>query len=69
MRGNGFGLIADVVIGVIGGVGGGYLFQPVASEIGGGMAGRLIAAFGAAMLLLLVIHLLTRRRGGRRVSS
>jgi len=69
MRGNGFGLIGNVIAGVIGGVGGGYLFRTVGAEIGGGIFGAVIVAFGAAMVLLLLIHRITRHRDGGRVWS
>ena len=69
MRGNGFGLLGDMIVGVIGGFVGGYVFPAVGVEVGGGLAGNLIAAFAGAVLLLFVVHLFTGRRGGRRVWS
>lgn len=69
MRGNGFGLIADVIIGVVGGMAGGYLLHSSGAEIGGGLAGGVIVAFAAAVVLLLVVHMITGRRKGRSVWS
>jgi uncharacterized membrane protein YeaQ/YmgE (transglycosylase-associated protein family) len=66
MRGNGFGLLGDIVVGIIGAFLGSYLFGPVAVEIGGGLPGSVIVAFLGAMLLLFVIRLFTGRRAGRR---
>lgn len=66
MRGNGFGLLGDIVVGIIGAVVGSYIFRAVGVEIGGGLIGSVIVAFAGAVLLLFIIRLFTSRRGGRR---
>jgi uncharacterized membrane protein YeaQ/YmgE (transglycosylase-associated protein family) len=54
MKGSGFGLIGDLVIGVIGALIGGFLF-PLLGLSASGFIGSLIAAvFGAIVLLFLV---------------
>ena len=68
MRGHGFGLLGDMVVGVIGAFAGGYVFRAVGLEIGG-LFGSLIVAFGGAVLLLFVVRLFTGRRDGRKVWS
>jgi len=68
MRGNGFGLLGDIVVGVIGAFIGAYLW-PTAIPLGGGLAGRLIVAFIGAVLLLFIIRLFSGRRSGRRLWS
>lgn len=69
MRGHGYGLIGDAIVGIIGAFIGGYLFRSVGGEIGGGIAGSLIVAFLGAVLLLFVLRQLKGRRSGRRLWS
>ena len=69
MRGNGFGLIGDIIVGVIGSFVGGYLLREQGAEIGHGLLGSLIVAFIGALLLLFVVRLFTGRRNGRRLWS
>ena len=65
MRGSGFGLPGDVIVGVIGACIGAYVFRAAGAEIGGGPAGSLIVAFAGAILLLFVIRLVIGRRPSR----
>jgi uncharacterized membrane protein YeaQ/YmgE (transglycosylase-associated protein family) len=61
VSGGGYGLIMDVIIGVIGALIGGWLF----SEFGivpAGHLGSLLTATAGAILLLLVLRLFSRRR-------
>ena len=66
MRGNGFGLVGDVIVGVIGAFIGAYVFRATGAELGVGPAGSLVVAFAGAILLLFVIRLFLGRRSGRR---
>jgi uncharacterized membrane protein YeaQ/YmgE (transglycosylase-associated protein family) len=68
MRGNGFGLLGDIIVGVLGAFIGGYVFRAAGAELGG-LLGSLIVAFGGALLLLFVVRLFTGRRGGRKIWS
>jgi uncharacterized membrane protein YeaQ/YmgE (transglycosylase-associated protein family) len=68
MRGHGFGLLGDIIVGVIGAFLGGYLW-PSGLAFGGGLLGRLIVAFIGAVLLLFVVRLFSGRRAGRRLWS
>lgn len=69
MRGNGFGLLGDAVVGIAGAVAGAYVFRETGAELTNGLVGRgIVAAFGA-ILLLFVVRLFTGRRGGRRLWS
>jgi uncharacterized membrane protein YeaQ/YmgE (transglycosylase-associated protein family) len=67
MKGHGFGLLGDIIVGVIGAFVGGWVFRAVGAEIGGGLAGSLIVAFAGAVLLLFIVRLFTGRRAGRRL--
>jgi len=63
MGGTGYGLIGDIIIGIVGAFVGGWLFSAlgVASPLGG-MAGTILVAFIGAVVLLFLIHLLRRSR-------
>jgi uncharacterized membrane protein YeaQ/YmgE (transglycosylase-associated protein family) len=65
MRGSGFGLLGDVIVGAIGACFGAYVFRATGAEIGGGPAGSLIVALGGALLLLFVIRLFIGNRPTR----
>jgi len=69
MRGNGFGVVGDVIVGVIGAFVGAYVFSATGAELGVGRAGSLIVAFAGAIFLLFVVRLFTARRSGRRRST
>ena len=69
MIGNGFGLIGNSLIGVVGAFSGSYLFGPTGVELGVGSSSTLIVAFAGAILLLFIARLFTGRRSGRRVWS
>jgi len=60
MRGGGFGLIGDLVVGVIGAVLGGYLFGALDIHIGDGLIGGLVTATVGAIVLLFLIRLIKR---------
>ena len=64
MGGTGYGLIGDIIIGIVGAFVGGWLFSAlgVASPIGG-LAGTIFVAFIGAVVLLFILRLI---RGGRR---
>ncbi len=55
----GYGLIADIVIGIAGAFVGGYIFRAAGwSAPWGGLAGTIFVAFVGAIVLLVVIHLI-----------
>ena len=65
MGGTGYGIIGDIIIGIIGAFVGGWLFRAlgVTSPIGG-LPGVILVAFIGAVVLLFVLRLI--RRGTRR---
>jgi len=67
MRGNGFGVLADVAVGIVGAFGGGCLWP--ALPIGNLLAGRMLVAVIGAVVLLVVVRLFSGRRLGRRLWS
>jgi uncharacterized membrane protein YeaQ/YmgE (transglycosylase-associated protein family) len=55
----GYGLVADIVIGIVGAFVGGWIFHAAGwSAPWGGLAGTIFVAFIGAVVLLVVIHLL-----------
>jgi uncharacterized membrane protein YeaQ/YmgE (transglycosylase-associated protein family) len=64
MGGTGYGLIGDIIIGIVGAFVGGWIFSAlgVASPLGG-LAGTILVAFIGAVVLLFLIRLI--RRGTR----
>ena len=63
MGGTGFGIIGDIIIGIVGAFVGGWIFRSlgVASPMGG-LAGVIFVAFVGAMVLIFLLRLI---RGGR----
>jgi uncharacterized membrane protein YeaQ/YmgE (transglycosylase-associated protein family) len=63
MGGTGFGIIGDIIIGIVGAFIGGWIFRSlgVTSPMGG-LAGVIFVAFIGAMVLIFVLRLI---RGGR----
>ncbi len=66
MGGTGYGIVGDIVIGIVGAFVGGWLFSSlgIATPLGG-IAGTIFVAFIGAVVLLFVIRLIKSR--GRRV--
>ncbi len=59
MKGGGFGLLGDIVVGIIGAFVGGWLFG-VLGIFAGGFIGAVITAFVGACVLLFVIRLIKK---------
>ena len=60
VKGGGFGLIGDLVVGVIGAFLGGWLFSTLGASAGGGLLGSIIVATVGAIVLLLIVRLVKR---------
>jgi uncharacterized membrane protein YeaQ/YmgE (transglycosylase-associated protein family) len=55
MKGSGFGLVGDIVIGIVGAVVGGWLLPRLGVFVLGGMLGEVLSAvIGACVVLFLV---------------
>ena len=63
VRGTGFGLIGDVLIGIAGALVASYLFPRLGIHLGAGLVSEIIYSAIGAVLLLLVVRLV--RTGGR----
>ena len=65
MGGTGYGIIGDIIIGIVGAFVGGWLFSQLGvSSPFGGLPGTIFVAFVGAVVLLFVLRLL--RTGTRR---
>ena len=60
MRGSGYGIIGDLVVGVLGALLGGWLFGKLGIAIGSGLIGAIITAFVGAVILVWVLRLMKR---------
>ena len=60
VKGGGYGLIGDLVVGVIGAFLGGFLFSQLGVSVGGGLAGSLVVATIGAIVLLVLVRALKR---------
>ncbi len=60
VKGGGFGLIGDLVVGVIGAFLGGFLFSTLGVSAGGGLIGSIIVATIGAVVLLFLVRLIKR---------
>lgn len=60
VRGGGFGLGGNIVVGIVGAVVGGWLFSFFNISTGGGIIGAILGATIGAVVLLLVLRLVRR---------
>jgi uncharacterized membrane protein YeaQ/YmgE (transglycosylase-associated protein family) len=61
VKGGGFGLIGDLIVGVLGALLGGYLFR-LFGVTTSSMLGSLVTATVGAIVLLLLVRLVARKR-------
>jgi uncharacterized membrane protein YeaQ/YmgE (transglycosylase-associated protein family) len=60
VRGMGFGLIGNIVVGIVGAFIAGWLLPRLGIVIGGGMLGSIINATIGAVVLLVIVGLIRR---------
>jgi len=61
VKGGGFGLIGDIIVGIVGGLLAGWLSAHVLNiSIGSGIIGQIITSAIGAIILLLIIRLVKR---------
>ena len=64
MGGTGYGIIGDIIIGIVGAFVGGWIFRQLgATAPFGGLAGVIFVAFIGAVVLLFILRLIRRGRG------
>jgi uncharacterized membrane protein YeaQ/YmgE (transglycosylase-associated protein family) len=63
MGGTGYGLIGDIIIGIVGAFVGGWIFSRLGVDSPfGGLPGTIFVAFIGAVVLLFILRLLRRPR-------
>lgn len=60
VKGGGFGLVVDIIVGIVGAFIGGWLSGMVGLSLGGGLLGSIITATIGAVVLLFVVRLFKR---------
>jgi len=60
VKGGGFGLIGDIIVGIVGAYIAGWLFPKLHFSLGSGIAAEIVSAAIGAVILLLIIRLIRR---------
>lgn len=60
MKGGGFGVIGDIIVGVIGALLGGFIFSTLGVSVGGGQFGSLIVATIGAIVLIFLLRVVIK---------
>lgn len=60
VKGGGFGLVGDLVVGVVGALIGGFIFGMLGVSAGAGLLGSIVVATLGAVVLLFVVRLIKR---------
>jgi uncharacterized membrane protein YeaQ/YmgE (transglycosylase-associated protein family) len=60
VKGGGFGIIGDIVVGIVGAFIGGWLAGVLGISIGGGLIASIITAVIGAVILLIILRALKR---------
>jgi uncharacterized membrane protein YeaQ/YmgE (transglycosylase-associated protein family) len=60
MKGGGYGLLVDIVLGILGSILGGWLFGMLGIWPGGGILGSIVVAFVGAVILVWISRALKR---------
>jgi uncharacterized membrane protein YeaQ/YmgE (transglycosylase-associated protein family) len=60
MKGGGYGVVVDIILGLLGGLLGGWIFDKLGIWPGGGMIGSIIVAFVGAVILVWITRLLKK---------
>jgi uncharacterized membrane protein YeaQ/YmgE (transglycosylase-associated protein family) len=60
VKGGGFGVVGDIVVGIVGALIGGWIFSALGATGGGGLLGSIIVATVGAVVLLVVVRYIKR---------
>ena len=60
MRGGGFGVVGDMIVGIVGALLGGWLFGVLGIHTGGGLIGAIITAFVGAVVFIALLRVIRR---------
>jgi uncharacterized membrane protein YeaQ/YmgE (transglycosylase-associated protein family) len=62
MKGGGYGVIGDIILGIIGAFIGGFVFSILLPGTSVGLIGSIVVAFIGAVILIAIVRALTRGR-------
>jgi uncharacterized membrane protein YeaQ/YmgE (transglycosylase-associated protein family) len=60
VKGGGYGLLGDIVVGIVGAFLGGWLAGALGLNIGGGLIASIITATVGAVLLIIILRMIKR---------
>lgn len=60
VKGGGFGLVGDLIVGLLGALIGNWLLPRIGLGLGGGLVGEIITAVIGAVILLAILKLVRR---------
>jgi uncharacterized membrane protein YeaQ/YmgE (transglycosylase-associated protein family) len=60
MKGGGYGVVGDIIVGIVGALIGGWLFSTMGVSAGGGLLGSIIVALIGAIILIFLLRLIKR---------
>jgi uncharacterized membrane protein YeaQ/YmgE (transglycosylase-associated protein family) len=60
MRGGGYGMVVDIVLGMLGAIVGGWIFSSLGIGAGAGLLGSIVVAFIGAVVLVAITRALKR---------
>jgi uncharacterized membrane protein YeaQ/YmgE (transglycosylase-associated protein family) len=60
VRGGGYGLIVNTIVGILGAFVGNYIFAELGITVGSGMAATLVSATAGAVVLVVIISLIRK---------
>ncbi|MCW5604748.1 MAG: GlsB/YeaQ/YmgE family stress response membrane protein [Burkholderiales bacterium] len=60
VKGGGFGMLGDIVVGILGALVGGFLFRSLGLSAGGGFLGSILVATVGAIVLIVVLRIVKR---------
>lgn len=64
VKGTGFGLVADIALGIVGAFIGSWLLPKLGVRVGAGFATQIVVAVIGSLVLLLILGLFARHGGG-----
>lgn len=64
VQGTGFGLVADIALGIVGAFIGSWLLPKLGIRVGSGLVAQIVVALIGALILLFILGLFARRGGG-----
>jgi len=60
MKGGGYGVLADIILGLLGGLVGGWVFGVLGIWPGGGVIASIVVAFVGAVILVSITRLIKK---------